>query len=74
MSMDRAGGRDLDMRESYDFSGGVRGKYAQRYAEGSNVVVLDPDVAAVFRDAEAVNTALRALKEIIETQQKKAAG
>lgn len=47
------------MREEYDFSGGVRGKYADRFAEGSNVVVLDPDVAAAFKTREAVNEALR---------------
>jgi hypothetical protein len=47
------------MRAEYDFSGGVRGKYAARFAEGSNVVVLAPDVAAVFRTTEAVNEALR---------------
>ena len=52
---------DPDMKEEYDFSKGVQGKYAQRYAEGNNVVVLAPDVAAVFPDSEAVNTALRAL-------------
>lgn len=44
----------------YEFRGGERGKYAARYAEGTNVVVLDPDVAAVFPTAEAVNAALRA--------------
>ena len=49
------------MREEYDFSGGVRGKYAARFAKGANVVVLDPDVAEVFPDAEAVNRALRLL-------------
>lgn len=48
------------MRPEYDFSGGVRGKYAERYARGSNVVVLAPDVAAKFRTAEEVNEALRA--------------
>ena len=48
-----------DFRAQYDFRGGVRGKYARRYAEGTNVVVLDPDVAAVFPDAAAVNRALR---------------
>jgi hypothetical protein len=48
-----------DMRAEYDFSKGVRGKYASRYSEGSNVVVLDPDVAAAFPDAKAVNDALR---------------
>ena len=52
-----------DMREEYDFSGAVRGKYAERFAEGSNVIVLDPDVAEVFSDAAAVNGALRLLAE-----------
>ncbi|MGH2726055.1 MAG: BrnT family toxin, partial [Actinomycetota bacterium] len=50
---------DDGMREEYDFSGGVRGKYADRFAEGSNVVVLDPDVATEFKTREAVNEALR---------------
>jgi hypothetical protein len=53
--------RDLEMREEYDFSGGVRGKYADRFSEGSTIVVLEPDVAAVFSDADAVNEALRGL-------------
>lgn len=48
-----------EMRAKYDFRGGVRGKYARRYAEGTNVVVLDPDVAAAFPDAASVNRALR---------------
>jgi hypothetical protein len=52
---------DPDMQDEYDFSQGIQGKYAQRYAEGTNIIVLAPDVAAVFRDSEAVNTALRAL-------------
>jgi hypothetical protein len=47
------------MQPEYDFTGADRGKYAGRYAEGSNVVVLDPDVAAAFPDARAVNDALR---------------
>ena len=47
------------MRPEYDFRGGVRGKYARRYSQGTNVVVLDPDVAAVFPDAASVNRALR---------------
>jgi hypothetical protein len=51
---------DDDMRPEYDFSKGVRGKYAGRIAEGSNVVVLAPDVAEVFKTAKAVNDALRA--------------
>jgi hypothetical protein len=49
------------MRPEYDFSGGVRGKYAKRYAEGSNVVILEPDVAEKFPTSEAVNRALRKL-------------
>jgi hypothetical protein len=55
-----------DILPEYDLSGGVRGKYAARYAEGTNVVLLDPDVAAVFPDAAAVNEALRALAKIAE--------
>jgi hypothetical protein len=52
-----------EMRAEYDFSEGVRGKYADRYAQGTNVVVLDPDVAAEFKTSEDVNKALR---EIVE--------
>ena len=52
---------DPDMQAEYDFSDGIQGNYAQRYAEGTNVIVLDPDVAAAFPDSEAVNTALRNL-------------
>jgi len=52
------------MRKEYDFSKGVRGKYAKRYASGSNVVVLDPDVARLFPDGDTVNRALRALAEV----------
>lgn len=48
-----------EMRDEYDFSHGVRGKYSDRFREGSNVVVLDPDVAANFDSDEAVNRALR---------------
>jgi hypothetical protein len=47
---------------------GTRGTYAARYAEGTNVVRLDPDVAAAFPDAAAVNAALRALLEIARRQ------
>ena len=45
----------------YDCRGGVRGKYAGRYAEQTNVVVLDPDVARAFPTASEVNRALRKL-------------
>jgi hypothetical protein len=50
-----------DLRPEYDFRGGVRGKYAARFREGTNIVVLDPDVAAEFKDSQAVNDALRRL-------------
>ena len=56
------------MREEYDFSGGVRGKYAARYARGSNVVVLDRDVARLFPDSDSVNRALRALAAVAPRQ------
>jgi len=49
-----------DMRDEYDFSQGIRGKYSDRFREGSNVVVLEPDVAGKFDSDEAVNKALRA--------------
>ena len=53
-----------EMRAEYDFSNGVRGKYAARYAEGTNLVKLSPDVAAAFPDSDAVNDALRGLLKI----------
>jgi hypothetical protein len=52
------------MREEYDFSGGVRGKYVDRYRRGINVVLLDPELAAAFPDSKSVNNALRALVSI----------
>ncbi|HVS82482.1 MAG TPA: hypothetical protein VHE60_12195 [Pyrinomonadaceae bacterium] len=63
--------QDQELLEEYDFSGGVRGKYAARFAEGANVVVLDPDVAEVFADSESVNQALRALAGIIQHRSEK---
>ena len=60
-----------DMMDEYDFSGGIRGKYMSRFPKGSNVVVLDPDVAQVFTDSESVNQALRALVGIIQQQSAK---
>lgn len=52
---------DDDMLPEYDFRGGVRGKYARAYAEGTNLVVLDPDVARAFPTSADVNQALREL-------------
>ena len=49
------------MRSEYDFSAGVRGKYANQYRRGTNVVLLEPDVAKAFPDSKSVNDALRSL-------------
>jgi hypothetical protein len=50
-----------NVKQEYDFSKGVRGKYFKRYQAGSNVVILVPEIAAVFEDSESVNDALRSL-------------
>jgi len=55
-----------EMLEEYDFSDGIRGKYAQRYKEGVNIVKLDSDVTKFFPDAKSVNEALRTLIKLIE--------
>ena len=56
--------RARGMRAEYDFSGGVRGKYVDQYRAGTNVVLLDPELAEVFPDSKSVNDALRALVAI----------
>jgi hypothetical protein len=61
------------MRTEYDFPGAVRGKYAARYRQGTNVVVLDPDVAKAFADSRAVNRALRALLDALPPRPKRRA-
>jgi hypothetical protein len=61
----------MAMRSEYDFSKGTRGKYAARYAKGSNVVILDPELAKLFPDSKAVNQALRALADVADRQTKK---
>ncbi|MCF8084348.1 MAG: hypothetical protein K9M96_14755 [Deltaproteobacteria bacterium] len=60
---------DPGMLEEYDFSDGVRGKYAKRYEEGTNVVLIDPDVAEFFPDHDSVNEALRSIIRIIKKRQ-----
>jgi hypothetical protein len=65
-----AGDRDT-MRREYDFSKGVRGVTAARYAERANVVVVDPEVLDVFPNGTAVNEALRALAPVIRKQRKR---
>lgn len=52
-------GVDEDDIPEMELSGGVRGKYLERYRQGTNVVLLEPDVAKVFRDSAVVNQALR---------------
>jgi hypothetical protein len=52
------------MKQEYDFSDGVRGKYLKRYRSGSNVVVLDPEIASIFTSSEAVNEALRTVMRV----------
>ena len=64
---------DPDMLEEYDFSKGIRGKYAKRYAEGTNVIVIDPDVVQYFPDHDSVNEALRSLLSIVKRHAKKIA-
>ena len=59
------------MLEEYDFSKGVRGRYTERYVEGTNVVLINPDVAEFFPSDQAVNDALRSLINIIKKREKR---
>jgi hypothetical protein len=59
------------LRSNYDFSKGVRGATAARYARGANVVVIDPAVLDVFPDGDAVNEALRALAPVLRHQRRR---
>jgi hypothetical protein len=54
------------MRPEYDFSKGVRGKHAASYGQGTNVVVLEADVAREFRTTEQVNETLRAVSKLLQ--------
>ena len=68
MSQRRKAEPDDDLLAEYDFSGAVRGKYYERYRQGTNVVLLDPDIAAVFRDSAAVNDTLRLLVSLAKAK------
>ena len=57
-----------DMRTEYDFSDAAQGKHHKAYKEGTNVILLEPDIARVFRDSASVNRALRLLIEIAHDQ------
>ena len=64
--------KEPDMLAEYDFSTGVRGKYAERFADVKNdVVVLAPDVAEVFQDSKSVNEALRVIAKLAGKQKKR---
>lgn len=63
--------RRSKMLKEYDFTKGIRGKYAKQYAAGSNVVVLSPEVTEVFPTSESVNEVLRALVKIVQKKSKK---
>ena len=62
---------DPDMLEEYDFSQGVRGKYAERYAEGTNVVIIEPDLVKIFPDQASVNEALRSFATVIKQREQR---
>ena len=57
------------MLQEYDFSKGIRGKYSKRYAEGTNIVKIDPDIYEYFPDQKSVNEALRNIVTIIKKHQ-----
>jgi len=60
------------MRAEYDFSAAVRGATAARYAQGTNIAVIDPEVLDVFPDGATVNQALRALAPVLRQQRRTA--
>ena len=62
--------QDKDMLNEYDFSKGIRGKYALKYQEGTNIIKLDEDVRKIFPNTKAVNEALRSLAGIIKQHEK----
>ncbi len=70
MSKPKEKASEREMLEEYDFRGGVRGKYARSYAEGSNIVIVAPELAEVFPTSQAVNEALRKLLEQQDRQGK----
>ena len=71
MKMESNQESEEELRPEYDFSkmnSGVRGKYVERYRTGTNIVLLDPDVAQAFPTSDAVNEALRLLMQIAQRQ------
>ncbi|OQY54200.1 MAG: hypothetical protein B6245_21600 [Desulfobacteraceae bacterium 4572_88] len=66
--MNQTNSDEEEMLEEHDFSNGIRGRYVSRFKEGSNVIILDPDVAKIFNDSESVNNALRSMAHIIRNR------
>ncbi len=64
---------DPNVLEEYDFSKGIRGKYAKKYKKGTNVVIIDPEVAEFFPNENSVNDALQSLIPIIKKREKRIA-
>ena len=65
--------KENEMLEEYDFTNGIRGKYAKAYQEGTNIVKIDKQLLEFFPDEKSVNDALKNLAKIIENQHKKSA-
>jgi hypothetical protein len=63
--------QNKEMLPEYDFSKGIRGKYAKQFAAGTNIIVLAPDVAKNFPDSDAVNETLRAVAKIAMRSKKR---
>ena len=61
------------MLTEYDFTSAVRGKHAARYAKGTNIVLLEPDMAKVFPDSKMVNDTLRAVVKVARQSRKRSA-
>ncbi len=74
MKKSSAKSADKEIQAEYDFASGLRGKYSHRYQRDANVVMLEPDVAKAFHNANALNDSLRALAHIIQRQGKDLAG
>ncbi len=70
-NMNKNQNEDVEMLDEYGFSGGVRGKYVDRLVKNKNIIVLESDVAEVFKDSESVNEALRGLLPVIQKQVEK---
>ena len=62
--------RVLDIAPEYDFENGIRGKYAKKFAEGSNIILLAPDVLKDFPDSNSVNKTLRAISKKVNRNRK----